>query len=38
MDGLTLKQRKKLIVNFYKAHGDEGVAYTVKHFSKQWVP
>jgi hypothetical protein len=33
MEGLTLKQRKKMIVNFYKAHGDEGVTYP-----KQWVP
>ena len=37
MDGLTLKQRKELIVNFHKAHTDEGVAYTVKHFSKKGV-
>ena len=29
---MSLKQRKKLIVNFYEVHGDEGVAYTVKYF------
>ena len=29
---LILKQRKELIVNFYKVHRDECVAYTVKHF------
>ena len=37
MDRFTLKQRKELIVNFYKVHRDEGVAYTVKHFLKQGV-
>ena len=37
MDQFTLKQRKELIVNFYKVHRDEGVAYTVKHFLKQGV-
>ena len=34
MDRYTLKQRKELIVNFYKVHRGEGVAYTVKHFFK----
>ena len=37
MDEFTLKQRKELIVNFYKVHRDEGVAYTVKHFFKARV-
>ena len=37
IDRFTLKQRKELIVNFYKVHRDEGVAYTVKHFLKQGV-
>ena len=37
MDGLTLKQRKELIVYFYKVYRDEGVAYTVKHILKQGV-
>ena len=37
MDELTFKQRKELIVNFYKVHRDEGVAYTVKQFLKQGV-
>ena len=34
IDGLNLKQRKDLVVHFYKAHSDRGVACTVNHFSK----
>ena len=34
MDGLNLKQRKDLVVHFYKAHSCRGVAYAVIHFSK----
>lgn len=37
MDGLSLKKRKELVLNFYQARRDRGVAYTVNHFNKPGI-